>query len=87
MTQAHYHQSLYAQGMASSSSGLSGKAHAQFQDRLDRAHRRYLSAIKALAQVRKMQLPAVQVNIAAQGGQQVNVGGGDRSTARSSRRR
>jgi hypothetical protein len=30
---------------------------------LDRAHKRYLSAIKALAVVRKLGLPAIQVNI------------------------
>ena len=41
------------------------------QKRLDRAHKRYLSAIKALAQVRKLQLPNVQVNI---GEKQVNIG-------------
>jgi hypothetical protein len=39
--------------------------------RLDSAHKRYLSSIKALAQVRKLQLPNVQVNI---GEKQVNVG-------------
>ncbi len=39
------------------------------QKRLDRAHHRYLSAIKMLAQVRRLQLPNVQplqVNIGAQ---------------------
>jgi len=42
----------------------------------DMANRRYLSAIKTLAQVRRLQLPlSVQVNVAAQGGQQVNVSG------------
>jgi hypothetical protein len=42
----------------------------------DVANRRYLSAIKALAQVRRLQVPlSVQVNVAAQGGQQVNVSG------------
>jgi hypothetical protein len=41
------------------------------QRRMDRAHRRYLSAIKTLATVRKLALPVLQVNIA---GQQVNVG-------------
>ena len=41
------------------------------QKRLDRAHKRYLGAIKALAQVRRLQLPAIQMNI---GGKQVNVG-------------
>ncbi len=38
------------------------------QDRLDRAHRRYLSAIRTLAQVRRLLIPPVQVNI----GNQVN---------------
>ncbi len=38
---------------------------------IDRAHNRYLSAIHALATVRKLQLPAVQVNI---GEKQVNIG-------------
>jgi len=41
------------------------------QKRLDSAHKRYLGAIKALAQVRKLQLPNVQVNI---GEKQVNIG-------------
>ena len=39
--------------------------------RLDKLHRRYLSAIKALAQIRKMG-PAVQINIAEQ---QINTTG------------
>ncbi len=42
------------------------------QKRLDRAHRRYISAVKALAQIRKMG-PAVQINVARE---QVNVVGG-----------
>lgn len=41
------------------------------QKRLDRAHRRHLSAIKALAQVRKMG-PSVQINIAEK---QINTSG------------
>ncbi len=41
-----------------------------YQDRIDRAHRRYLSAIKLLATVRKLAQPAIQVNV---GAQQVNV--------------
>ncbi len=41
------------------------------QKRLDRAHRRYLAAVKALAQVRKMG-PAIQINIARK---QLNVAG------------
>jgi hypothetical protein len=42
------------------------------QRAVDRAHRRYLSAIKALAMVRKLALPALQVNI---GRKQVNIAG------------
>jgi hypothetical protein len=43
------------------------------QERIDRAHRRYLSALKTLAAVRKLALPAIQVNIARE---QLNVAGG-----------
>ena len=38
----------------------------------DRAHRRYLSAIRTLAQVRRLLTPAVQINV---GENQVNVAG------------
>jgi hypothetical protein len=41
-----------------------------WQHRIDCAHRRYLSAIKTLATIRKFALPALQVNIARR---QVNV--------------
>ena len=48
-----------------------GMAEAEFhQRRLDRAQRRYLAAIRTLAQVRRLLAPTVQVNIAEQ---QVNV--------------
>ncbi len=36
------------------------------QRRQDRTHKRYLSALQALAQFRRLQIPAVQVNIGAQ---------------------
>jgi hypothetical protein len=42
-----------------------------YSKRIEVAHRRHLSAIKALAQVRRLQLPSLQVNIADK---QVNVG-------------
>jgi hypothetical protein len=42
------------------------------QQRVERAQRRYLAAIKVLAQVRKLRMPAVQVNI---GGKQNNLAG------------
>ena len=50
---------LYAMGMKGGT--LSQDEHRQ--KRLDRAHRRHLSAVKTLAQIRKMG-PAVQINIA-----------------------
>lgn len=40
---------------------------------LDGAHRRHLSAVKALAEVRRLKLPSIQVNI---GENQVNMGAG-----------
>jgi hypothetical protein len=43
-----------------------------YQHRMDRAHRRYLSALKTLAVVRKLAVPVLQVNIARK---QVNVAG------------
>jgi hypothetical protein len=49
--------------------GLDLDLHEAHQRRQDRAHRRFLSAVRTLALVRKLALPAVQVNI---GGQQVN---------------
>jgi len=44
---------------------------------IDRAQKRYFSAIKTLAQIRKLGLPALQVNIAAEGGKQVNLQASD----------
>jgi hypothetical protein len=59
-----YHQALER--------GL-GRADDTFhQQRIERAQRRYLAAIKALAQVRKLGVPAVQVNIADK---QINLAG------------
>jgi len=50
--------------------------HADYWDRhLAAAQRRYLRACEALARVRRLLHPTLQVNIAAQGGQQVNVSG------------
>lgn len=48
------------------------KVGAYYEHCLDRAQRRYLSAIKTLATVRKLALPVLQVNI---GQSQVNVAG------------
>ena len=62
----HYAEALYAQNMLQ----LSLMQHEFYQRRLSMAQRRYLSAITALAQVRRLQVPNVQVNIAEQ---QLNV--------------
>jgi hypothetical protein len=61
-----YHlETIYA-GKDSISLELGG----YYQKSIDRAHLRYLSAIKTLATVRKLALPVLQVNIASK---QVNV--------------
>jgi hypothetical protein len=65
--QLHYFETLYAQNI-NNLTILQSEFH---QKRIDRAHRRHLSAIKTLAQIRKMG-PAVQVNIAEK---QINTAG------------
>jgi len=54
-----YFEAVYAQNMGK----LTITQSDYHQRRIDKAHRRYLSSIKALAQIRKMG-PAVQINIA-----------------------
>ena len=54
-----YFQAVYTQNMGK----LTITQSDYHQRRIDKAHRRYLSSIKALAQIRKMG-PAVQINIA-----------------------
>jgi hypothetical protein len=64
----HYAETVYYQSM-----GEMSRSWAEFyQQRIDRAQRRYVAAIKALAQVRRLLVPNVQVNIAEN---QVNVAG------------
>ena len=53
--------------------GLTWQQDHDHQRRIDRAQKRYLGAIKALAAVRKLELPALQLNIADK---QINVAGG-----------
>ena len=60
-------EALYAVGMK----GGTFKQDDHRQKRLDRAHRRHLSAIRTLAQIRKLG-PAVQINIAEK---QINTAG------------
>ena len=62
-----YFEAIYAQNLGN----LSITQSDYHQRRIDKAHRRYLSSIKALAQIRKMG-PAVQINIAEK---QINTAG------------
>ena len=62
-----YFEAIYAQNMGNLTI-TQGDYH---QRRIDKAHRRYLSSIKALVQIRKMG-PAVQINIAEK---QINTAG------------
>ena len=43
--------------------------------RIDQAHRRLLSSLKTLATVRRLALPALQINVASQQVNQLNAGG------------
>jgi hypothetical protein len=43
------------------------------EKRLNYAQKRFTRACEALAKARKLKLPAVQINVAAEGGRQVNV--------------
>lgn len=56
---------------------LSDAGHEHYQTMRDRANRRYLLALKALAQIQKL-APAIQINLARN---QVNVAGGPATTA------
>jgi hypothetical protein len=64
--QLHYAEALYTQ-----IKDMSLQQAAFHQSRISKAHARYLSAIRTLAQVRRLGVPAVQVNI---GHQQVIAG-------------
>ncbi len=44
------------------------------QRRIDRTHRRLMSTIKTLATVRRLAVPSVQINVARQQVNQLNVG-------------
>ena len=66
--QVQLFEGLYAAGMYQSTSISQGSYQ---QKRLDRAHRNHLSAIRTLAQIRKLG-PAVQINIAEK---QINAAG------------
>jgi hypothetical protein len=59
---------------AADSARFTGAQAEPYHRRLDRAHRRYLNTIKLLAVVRRLAVPAVQINLARQQVNQVNVG-------------
>lgn len=63
----HYLEYLHITGMDSHSI----KQSEELLKQVDSANKRYLNSIKTLAQIRKLQLPTVQVNI---GEKQVNIG-------------
>lgn len=65
-------QLSYAEGIYAQMGDLTLTEGEYFQRRMDRVQRRYLAAIKALAQVRRLLGPSVQLNV---GLQQVNVAG------------
>lgn len=64
----HLAERKYALAGLDNSGGLD-----HWQNHINRAQTRYLQAIKALAQVRKLKVPLMQVNIATKEGKQVNV--------------
>ncbi len=66
--QVHYADGIYVNALEERR--MSSNALEFYQRRQDRAHWRLLSAIRTLAQVRRLLVPTVQLNI---GGQQVNV--------------
>ncbi len=65
--QLHHLEALY-----SGAESMSLELGTYYQRSIDRAQKRYLAAIKTLALIRKLALPALQVNIARR---QVNVAG------------
>jgi hypothetical protein len=67
------HEAQYAGTLSDSGMRLAQSEHDQ--RRMDRAHRRFLSALKTLAAVRRLALPALQINVARQQVNQLNAGG------------
>lgn len=59
-------------GGSTSEDGLTFKQSEHHQKRIDRAHRRLMATLKTLATVRRLGVPAVQINLARQ---QINVAG------------
>jgi hypothetical protein len=57
------HEARYADAVASGE-GMSLIQSEHAQRRMDRAHRRFLSTVKTLAAVRRLAVPALQINVA-----------------------
>jgi hypothetical protein len=53
--------------------GNTFRAFEHAEKRLAAAQKRFSRAVELLARVRRLKLPAVQINVAAEGGQQINV--------------
>ena len=68
------HEAHYAGGVTSEG-GMTLAQSEHAQRRMDRAHRRFLSTLKTLAAVRRLALPALQINVARQQVNQLNAGG------------
>jgi hypothetical protein len=66
------HEATYAAGVTKEGMTLAQSEHAQ--RRMDRAHRRYLSSLKTLSAVRRLAVPALQINVARQQVNQLNAG-------------
>jgi hypothetical protein len=67
------HEAHYANCATQGGMSLAQSDHSQ--RRIDRAHRRLLSTLKTLAAVRRLALPALQINVASQQVNQLNAGG------------
>ena len=74
----HYHTVAF-QYTAATAKAIDPSSANYWERRLSSAQHRYLGAIESLARIRKYArtTPALQVNIAADGGQQLNLLGGD----------
>ena len=68
------HEATYAAGMTEDG-GMSFARSEHAQRRMDRAHRRLLATLKVLATVRRLAVPALQINVARQQVNQLNAGG------------
>lgn len=69
MHEIHYASAVTAEGGMT----LTQSEHAQ--RRIDRAHRRLLTTVRTLATVRRLAIPALQINVARQQVNQLNAGG------------